>query len=154
VPNVDLDTTRDRFERSEKEETSMFGKHRTLEHLSGAVTIAAALAIVAALSAGAAQAREITCTASDAVTSSAYPGWVSLDDDLGVAWLYPKEQSPYPSRQTCANTQSANAATPAPTGTQASVPDVPTFRSPYPGWSIVFDDLRLPWLYPTGSVAG
>jgi len=127
----------------------MFGKHHTLKQLSGAVTFAASLAIIAAPSAGAANAREVACATSAGVTSSPYPGWVSVDDDLGVPYLYPARIAPYPTLQSCGTT-------PAPSpqaSTQASVATTPTFRSPYPGWTVVFDDLGTPWLSPTGNVA-
>jgi hypothetical protein len=103
----------------------MFGKHHTLRHLSAAITIAFAFAIVAAGSASAGRAHGKTCR--DGTT------WITVIDDQGVSTLEPTGKT------TCTEALACTSATDR------------AMRSPYLGWVIVNDDLGIPWLYPVGQ---
>jgi hypothetical protein len=69
---------------------------------------------------------------------SPYPGWVEINDDLGVPSLYPIGSAAERFTECATATASADEA-PAQAFRQLD----PPLKSPYPGWRFVYDDLGL-----------
>ena len=69
--------------------------------------------------------------------TSAYPGWVTVFDEQGVATLYPIKYAPF-SAQSCLQAQAQSGAS----GGQTSDGSVTNtgMKSPYPGWVVVIDE--------------
>lgn len=115
---------------------------RTARFTTVLTTALASLALAAPL-AQAARAADQGCTQTSAATTieSPYAGWVIVNDEQGVPWLYPVGFAPA-DPQACADAHDGPPA-------QATAPVV-TMQSPYPGWVIVVDEQGVPWLYPIG----
>jgi|GEM_PF-4356090 len=140
-----------------------------LSKLVAAIAVAALAAVLAGPSALAASKRSLraipgacaatsTCTTvavtqptialACAAATSPYPGWVSITDDTGVAWLYPGTQYDAQTGRACVLSQSTAAAADAPAPAAPASADPPVSPSPYPGWVFVVDDQGVPWLEP------
>jgi hypothetical protein len=115
---------------------------RTARFATVLITALASLALVVPL-AQAARAADQGCTQTSAATAmqSPYEGWVIVNDEQGVPWLYPIGYAP-DDPLACAE---ARVDSPAQSNTSAG-----TMQSPYPGWVIVVDEQGVPWLYPIG----
>ncbi len=115
------------------------------------IRLAAALATAVAAFALAAPLAQAAPTAPQACTqTSAYPGWVTVFDELGVPTLYPIKYAPF-SAQSCSQAPAQSGAS----GGQTSDGSATStgMKSPYPGWVIVIDEQGVPTLYPTGSLS-
>jgi hypothetical protein len=151
----------------------MLGKRHMLRNVSSAIVIAAALAIVAAPSAGAARAHSQACQDGGS--------WTSVTDDQGISSLVQVGGGSCVAAVACADgvatssqysgwvtvtddnglawlypTQLRGAASRPECATASAVPSVvaaetpaaPILASPYPGWVIVTDDNGIPNLEP------
>jgi hypothetical protein len=116
--------------------------NKSVRLMTGAAAVVAVFAVAAPLAQASSHAAACAAGASTAtVSQSPSADWVSVTDEQGVPYLEPASMAPAVTTD-CAEAAPVTTAHNEPTSFAISM------RSPYPGWTVVADDLGVPWLVP------